>query len=174
MAVKLKTTVSEYASVEAFDETAQSTFKENVAAASNLVESADDVVIDGVSETTTPSAEGSSEITRRRRALLAVSLDVDYTVTISCGEGDAAACGSFLASDVSAANIGTTSVEATSLVSSLAAPTGGICFTGDSLLTLEDGSTKKFRNLQVSAEREAAPDFSPSRALSLSLSLRPC
>ena len=28
-------------------------------------------------------------------------------------------------------------------------PTGAICFTGDSLLTLEDGSTKKFRDLQV-------------------------
>ena len=27
--------------------------------------------------------------------------------------------------------------------------TGAICFTGDSLLTLENGSTKKFRDLQV-------------------------
>ena len=27
--------------------------------------------------------------------------------------------------------------------------TGAICFTGDSLLTLDDGSTKKFRDLQV-------------------------
>ena len=36
--------------------------------------------------------------------------------------------------------------------SSVTGSTGAICFTGDSLLTLDDGSTKKFRDLEVSCE----------------------
>jgi hypothetical protein len=45
-------------------------------------------------------------------------------------------------------------------------PTGAICFTGDSLLTLEDSTTKKFRDLQVGdmimgADRYGNVSFSP-------------
>ena len=63
--------------------------------------------------------------------------------------------------DTIAASTGSSSgVSAAAIVSGEAPPpaadtgvaTGAICFTGDSLLTLEDGSTKKFRELKVSTD----------------------
>ena len=119
--IRLKTTLSGYSSVSDFNDAAQATFKENVAAASDHIASADDVTIISY------SVSGS----QRSRTLLSGSLDVEYFVTVSDEDG----CDT--AQDV--ADEVTTELDPTIPDGCTPSGTGAICFSGDSTVTLESG-----------------------------------